>query len=321
MTLDLRSCRFTGPVGQEAIVVTKTGRNDPCPCGSGKKYKHCCLLQETAGKSEAMGRDKAWDTMIEKLLDFSREARFRKDLAAAFDLFWNGTRTIEQVNELAPAQVMNFLDWYAHDYRTTDDGQRIVEIFLGQKGAALSEQERDLLRADSEALLSAHEVTSVEVGQAIGLRDVFQDLSIELPHTPSLLGIQAGQLLLARLAVSNGYRRFSWISALIPPEIAEDFQAHIDEMFSLFQEEHFQASWAQFLRERSYLFNHYLLEVRGEVAPPKILLPYAEQAEGEPRPTVLTLDNIGPKERPSVAVPGRREGKSSSRVLVPGRDT
>ncbi len=21
---------------------TKRGRNDPCPCGSGKKYKHCC---------------------------------------------------------------------------------------------------------------------------------------------------------------------------------------------------------------------------------------------------------------------------------------
>ncbi|MBE0511389.1 MAG: SEC-C domain-containing protein, partial [Gammaproteobacteria bacterium] len=21
----------------------KTGRNDPCPCGSGKKYKQCCL--------------------------------------------------------------------------------------------------------------------------------------------------------------------------------------------------------------------------------------------------------------------------------------
>jgi len=22
---------------------TKTGRNDPCPCGSGRKYKKCCL--------------------------------------------------------------------------------------------------------------------------------------------------------------------------------------------------------------------------------------------------------------------------------------
>lgn len=21
----------------------KIGRNDPCPCGSGKKYKRCCL--------------------------------------------------------------------------------------------------------------------------------------------------------------------------------------------------------------------------------------------------------------------------------------
>jgi hypothetical protein len=21
----------------------KTGRNDPCPCGSGKKYKRCCM--------------------------------------------------------------------------------------------------------------------------------------------------------------------------------------------------------------------------------------------------------------------------------------
>lgn len=23
--------------------MTKIGRNDPCPCGSGKKYKSCCL--------------------------------------------------------------------------------------------------------------------------------------------------------------------------------------------------------------------------------------------------------------------------------------
>ncbi len=24
---------------------TKVGRNDPCPCGSKKKYKKCCLLK------------------------------------------------------------------------------------------------------------------------------------------------------------------------------------------------------------------------------------------------------------------------------------
>lgn len=24
------------------MTTAKTGRNDPCPCGSGKKYKQCC---------------------------------------------------------------------------------------------------------------------------------------------------------------------------------------------------------------------------------------------------------------------------------------
>ena len=27
----------------------KIGRNHPCPCGSGKKYKHCCLSAQQAG--------------------------------------------------------------------------------------------------------------------------------------------------------------------------------------------------------------------------------------------------------------------------------
>jgi hypothetical protein len=26
------------------------GRNDPCPCGSGKKYKQCCLAKDEAAE-------------------------------------------------------------------------------------------------------------------------------------------------------------------------------------------------------------------------------------------------------------------------------
>ena len=29
-------------VPQPARREKKVGRNDPCPCGSGRKYKHCC---------------------------------------------------------------------------------------------------------------------------------------------------------------------------------------------------------------------------------------------------------------------------------------
>ncbi|MCD6116812.1 type I methionyl aminopeptidase [bacterium] len=30
--------------------MNKIGRNDPCPCGSGKKYKNCCMLKEKTEK-------------------------------------------------------------------------------------------------------------------------------------------------------------------------------------------------------------------------------------------------------------------------------
>ena len=28
--------------GSRVVATTKVGRNDPCPCGSGRKFKHCC---------------------------------------------------------------------------------------------------------------------------------------------------------------------------------------------------------------------------------------------------------------------------------------
>ena len=36
--------------------MSKTGRNNPCPCGSGNKYKKCCLSKDLENKAieEAM---------------------------------------------------------------------------------------------------------------------------------------------------------------------------------------------------------------------------------------------------------------------------
>jgi len=33
--------------------MAKVGRNQPCPCGSGKKYKQCCLTADEAAKTAA----------------------------------------------------------------------------------------------------------------------------------------------------------------------------------------------------------------------------------------------------------------------------
>lgn len=39
--------------------MTKTGRNDPCPCGSGHKYKRCCLEKDQAAERAARVADTA----------------------------------------------------------------------------------------------------------------------------------------------------------------------------------------------------------------------------------------------------------------------
>ena len=35
--------------------MSKTGRNDPCPCGSGKKFKKCC---EEKGKTKGLNPER-----------------------------------------------------------------------------------------------------------------------------------------------------------------------------------------------------------------------------------------------------------------------
>ena len=39
--------------------MAKPGRNDPCPCGSGNKYKKCCLPKEEAVEREQLAKAEA----------------------------------------------------------------------------------------------------------------------------------------------------------------------------------------------------------------------------------------------------------------------
>ncbi len=38
-------------------MTTKAGRNDPCPCGSGQKYKRCCATKDAAARSAELLAD------------------------------------------------------------------------------------------------------------------------------------------------------------------------------------------------------------------------------------------------------------------------
>jgi hypothetical protein len=306
-----------GPGGE---IVTKVGRNDPCPCGSGKKYKYCCLRKETTTKSEVISGDRARSQVMEKLLAFSREDRFAQDLRSAFDLFWNRSHALEEAESLDPMQVMGFFDWYVHDYSTSADGRSIVDIFLTEPGSPLSDQERGFLHAAQDSLFSAYQVTDIEQWKTLKLLEVFEATQHELPYTSSLEGIEVGQLLLGRLVTSGGITRLSSITTLVPPEVEDDLKAYIQEMFAKYQEDHYQASWKEFLRARSYLFNHFMLKLRGELPARRVFMPHTEEQEEQTRPLVLTPQRVEPKERKQVLVPGEEGEEVPSRVLIPGRD-
>lgn len=76
--------------------MVKLGRNQPCPCGSGKKYKLCCLPKDEAAASEALAQrdplgDLEWDDDhldedSNAVVDLIHQGRLDEAEAAAHEL-------------------------------------------------------------------------------------------------------------------------------------------------------------------------------------------------------------------------------------------
>lgn len=66
--------------------MSSVGRKDPCPCGSGKKFKKCCLAKgpPTAG---AFTEDE-WQSALEGLRRFAGRVEFDEERVVAEVAFW-----------------------------------------------------------------------------------------------------------------------------------------------------------------------------------------------------------------------------------------
>jgi hypothetical protein len=124
---------------------TQTGRNDACPCGSGKKYKACCL-----NKPMSLTADARLEWLITRVHRFT-------------------TRCTEIIRELENACVLAFDDpreaFRAHgatllDFAMFEGGG--LQAFAGQRSELLDETDRRLLGAllDSSRQLSEDLVVS-----------------------------------------------------------------------------------------------------------------------------------------------------------------
>lgn len=59
--------------------MAKIGRNDPCPCGSGKKFKKCCYLKKTEDISQEGAAEGAAPVSLHEEITKIQEAAARKE--------------------------------------------------------------------------------------------------------------------------------------------------------------------------------------------------------------------------------------------------
>ena len=93
---------------------TQPGRNDRCPCGSGKKYKHCCLQKEQDTDVARRRLRTAEGHVVDGALALAAERWGHDLLLDAWDDFWNGQAPEDIVD--TPEFEQMFLPWFVFSY-------------------------------------------------------------------------------------------------------------------------------------------------------------------------------------------------------------
>ncbi|HEX4219271.1 MAG TPA: DUF1841 family protein [Acidimicrobiales bacterium] len=185
------------------------GRNDPCPCGSGRKYKHCCL--RAADSARPLPERVRW--LWEKLrwwLD--RDGREFDALDLAFVLGGDLVDDVDDLAFLANLDVAASLLLFA-------DGA--IEEFLRQRGSLLPDDECNLVTQWALSGHSVYEATHVRAGEGMTLRDLRTGDVVDVTERRGSAALKVGDLLFAHPVFDGeGYQFVGGIVAI--PLFARD---------------------------------------------------------------------------------------------------
>ena len=113
--------------------MSNPGRNDPCPCGSGKKYKRCCLEQERLAAADRMAAQRAKQSaaleqrrieITQGLAAYEESAQLDDTSNAVIDLIHTGR--LDEA-EQAARQLLR-------DYPDVIDGHERLAMVYGARG-------------------------------------------------------------------------------------------------------------------------------------------------------------------------------------------
>lgn len=154
-------------------------RNGPCPCGSGKKYKHCCLNRVQNPFQFAVADIKPQEGAVEKAMDWLA-TRHRKGWQVAFELLYEELLSLPDRNKLSRLDQetisgiqINLTEWLLAegDIQAQGSKRRISDYLIGPSGPTWTAGQRDWLQQLGQRPLRLYTVTEVVPGVQITLCD------------------------------------------------------------------------------------------------------------------------------------------------------
>lgn len=252
----------------------KPGRNDPCYCGSGKKYKQCHLKEDQAQAGERRAAQEAVRYLRRDLLAFARDERFKEDFARALPLYWNDLYRMESAEKMSQAEALRFADWFMFDYELSD-GRRLINIYDEERREDLSSHQQKVLDEWRTAPpAGAYELTGYE-GQTLLLRDYLTGEEATVYESGGRGVVEVGEIILARLVPVMGQMEFSTSAAYLPAAEIQDIQEKMAAAEAAYKIANADATHEQFMRANNHLLVHHALA----------------QAEVQGRPPVARLDS------------------------------
>lgn len=156
--------------------MNKIGRNDPCPCGSGNKYKKCCLAKDNLNASRRREEQQAIHVALSWL-----EEQYDDETMEAIHYGFMGEPDEETLDaiENVPAALDNLIgtnigEWLLADAKLHVDGKDVYahELVLGAGGPALSSRGREWIQELVKRPLSLYEVKEVLEDEGLVLDDL-----------------------------------------------------------------------------------------------------------------------------------------------------
>jgi hypothetical protein len=287
--------------------MAKIGRNDPCPCGSGKKYKQCHGPIDEARASDQRRLKQAHDTLFAKVVEAA--PGFAGEFAPALQQFWNDkyqVDAIDDLDELEERGAERFLSWFMFDYRGPEGTTPLERLAADPAGLDLSPMEARLLPEWTPVRLQPYMVTDIVKGQGLVVRPLWQDQSLTVEDQAASRRVEPGEVLIVHLTPTADV----YLVAGAAAHLTADTASRLEEWAGLHLEDlrttQADATYDDLIRARSQIFNHFVM-----------VLPREEQETNQIQTLIDTTRAMMTATAASIL---KRDVEEPARMVVPQQE-